>query len=103
MEDIGQHDKESLASWTILTAPTKRKVMVLMNFIPKFGYDSNKDMSEMIRELHTINKRSDCSAVETRTSPRKRKPKWRTKEVPQFDGDPKKQVKWIKSTDAIMG
>ena len=73
-----------------------------MNHIAKFGYDSNKSMNEMFRESHVMNKQSDHSTVETRTNPRKRKPKQSVKEVPQFDGNPKNWVKCIKSTEVVM-
>ena len=74
-----------------------------MNYIVKFGYDRDKSMNEMFRDLHTINTPSDDSNVETRANIRKRKPKWSAKEVPKFDGCPKNWVDWIKNTEAIMG
>ena len=42
MDDIGWNDKETLAPWKTSTAITKRKLTVLMNWIAKFGHDSNK-------------------------------------------------------------
>ena len=57
----------------------------------------------MFRELHSTNKQSDDSTLETHMNPRNRKPKLSVKEVPQFDGNPKNWVKWINNTETIMG
>ena len=58
---------------------TKRNLMVLIDHIIKYGYDSNKDMNEMFRELHAIDV-SDKRTENIPKSPMKRKPKWSLKE-----------------------
>ena len=103
VEDIVWHEKEILAPWTISTLTIKRNLTLLMNHTSKFGYDSDKSMNEMFRDVHTMNKPSNDSTIETRTNTRKRKSKWSMKEFPQFDGNPKNWVNWIKHTEAIMG
>ena len=75
VEDIGWHDNESLAPWTISTATTKRKLTVLMNYIAKFGYNRDRSMNEMFRSLRTTNTPSDDSTADAKAHARKRKRK----------------------------
>ena len=51
----------------------------------------------------TTSTHANDNTTKTLTSARNQKPKFTVKEVPKFDGDPKKWVKWIKSTEAFMG
>ena len=101
-EDLGCCGKEILASREISTGATKRKLMVLVGYAIKHGHDSSKDVSGVLRVLYIISA-SGNRTVKIPKCPRKRKPKWSAKEVPLFNGGPKKWVQWVKSVEASIG
>ena len=49
-EHLGQHDLIGIANWEIYNANTKRKLLVLINYLARKLFDRDKRMNDVLRE-----------------------------------------------------